>query len=100
MVESSIVIEIQFILCFIAHLEHFVNPIDFCWKTHCSLTGNGKGGCLRLVVVFSLGSSPTVEMENRVKRLQPNVNSPPFRFRSTSNDSRRYSSPLSYEPES
>ena len=58
----------------------------FCWKTHCSLAGNGKGGCSRLVVVFSLGSSPTVETENRVKRLQPNVNSPLFRFRPTSNE--------------
>ena len=28
----------------------------------------------RLVVVFSLGSSPTVDPENRVKRLQPNIN--------------------------
>ena len=30
-----------------------------------------KGG---LVVVFSLGSSPTVDTENRAKRLQPNIN--------------------------
>ena len=29
-----------------------------------------------LVVVFSLGSSPNVDAENRAKRLQPNVNSP------------------------
>ena len=29
-----------------------------------------------LVVVFLLCSSPTVDVENRVKRLQPNVNSP------------------------
>ena len=27
--------EIQFLSCFIAHLSHFVHPIDFCWKTHC-----------------------------------------------------------------
>ena len=37
-----------------------------------------KGGCLRLVDVFSLGSSPTVEAENRAKRLQPKVNSVPL----------------------
>ena len=29
-----------------------------------------------LVVVFSLGSSPTVDTENQAKRLQPNMNSP------------------------
>ena len=40
------------------------------------------GGCLHLVVVFSLGSSPTVGTENLAKRLQPNVNVPPFHFRS------------------
>ena len=49
-----------------------IDPIDFCWKTE-------KGGCLCLVVVFSLGSSPTIETENRAKRLKPNVNRPPFR---------------------
>ena len=43
-----------------------IDPIDFCWKTE-------KGGCLCLVVVFSLGSSPTIETENRAKRLQQNV---------------------------
>ena len=48
---------------FIAHLSHFVNPIDF----HCSLARNGQGGCLRLVVVFSHGSIPTVETENRAE---------------------------------
>ena len=26
--------EIQFLSCFIAHLSHFVNPIDICWKTN------------------------------------------------------------------
>ena len=61
--------EIQFLSCFIAHLSHFVNPIDFCWKTHCSLARNGKGGCLRLVEVFLLGSSPTVEKENQAKSI-------------------------------
>ena len=91
MVESSIVAKYSF--------YGVLNPIDFCWKTNCLLAGIGKGGCSRLVVVISLGSSPTVEMENRAKRLQPNVNRPPFRFRPTSNDSRRYSSPL-IEPES
>ena len=50
--------EIQFLSCFIAQLSHFANPIDFCWKTHCPLAGKGKGGCLRLVVVFSLGVRP------------------------------------------
>ena len=48
--------EIQFLSYFIAHSSHFVNHIDFCLKTHCTLAGNGKGGCLRLEVVFSLGS--------------------------------------------
>ena len=53
MVDSSIVAKYSF----------------FCWKTHCSLAGNG--GCSRLVVVFLLGSSPTVETENQAKLLQP-----------------------------
>ena len=44
---------IQFLSCFI---WHFVNPLI-------SVGRHGKGGCLRLVVVFSLCSSPTVEME-------------------------------------
>jgi hypothetical protein len=35
--------------------------------SHCSLQGG-------LVVVFLLGSSPTVETENRARRLQPNIN--------------------------
>ena len=68
MVESSIVAKYSF--------YGVLNPIDFCWKTNCLLAGIGKGGCSRLVVVISLGSSPTVEMENRAKRLQPNINSP------------------------
>ena len=42
-------------------------------KTHCSLTGKVKGG---LVVVFSLGSSPTVDTKNQAKSLQSNINSP------------------------
>ena len=37
-----------------------------------------KGG---LVAVLSHRSSPTVETENRVKRLKPNVNRPAFRLR-------------------
>ena len=49
----------------------FCKSIVFCWKTHCTLTR--KEG---LVVVFSLGYSPTVAAENRAKRLQPFVNSP------------------------
>ena len=32
-------------------------------------TGNGKGGRLRPVVVCSLGYSPTVDLDNRAKRL-------------------------------
>jgi hypothetical protein len=100
-VESSIVVKYSLYRVLLHILTHFVNPIDFCWKSHrLLLAGNVKGGCSRLAVVFLLGSSPTVEMENRVKRLQPNVNSPLFRFRPSSNDSIRYSSPLSYEPES
>ena len=71
--------KIQLLSCFIWHV---VNPIDLCLKTHCSLTENGKGGCLRLVVVFTLSSSPNVETENQAKRLQPNVNSPPFCYMS------------------
>ena len=77
----------QFLSCFIAHLSHFVNHIDFCWKTYCSLAGNKKGCCLHLGVVFSLCSIPTVMRENRVNRLQPKLNSLPFRFRPTSNES-------------
>ena len=45
----------------------FCKSIDFGWETHCSLHGG-------LVVVFSLGSSPTVDTANRAKRLQPNLN--------------------------
>ena len=45
----------------------FFKSIDFGSETHCLLQG-------RLVVVFSLGSSPTVDTENRAKRLQPNLN--------------------------
>ena len=45
----------------------FCKSIDFGWKTPCSLQGG-------LVVVFSLGSSPTVDTANRAKRLQPNIN--------------------------
>ena len=45
----------------------FCKSIDFGWETHCSLQGG-------LVVVFSLGSSPTVDTANRAKRLQPNLN--------------------------
>ena len=41
-------------------------------------TDSIKGG---LVVVFSLGSSPTVETENQAKRLQPNINGPRSGFR-------------------
>ena len=33
-------------------------------------------GLFRSVVVCSLGYSPTVDTENRVNRLQPDVNSP------------------------
>ena len=44
----------------------FCKSIDFGWETHCSLQGG-------LVVVFSLGSSPTVDTANRAKRLQPNI---------------------------
>ena len=54
--------EIQFLLCFIAHLSHLVNPIDFCWKPHCLLAGKQKGGMFRFVCII-LSSSPTVEME-------------------------------------
>ena len=71
--------KIQLLSCFIWHV---VNPIDLCLKTHCLLTENGKGGCLHLVVVFTLSSSPNVETENQAKRLQPNVNSPPFCYMS------------------
>ena len=52
----------------------FCKSIDFGWKTHCSLQGG-------LVVVFSLGSSPTVDTENRAKRLQPNINMSGSSFR-------------------
>ena len=45
----------------------FCKSIDFGSETHCSLQGG-------LVVVFSLGSSPTVDTANRAKRLQPNLN--------------------------
>ena len=49
--KSSIVAKYS---CFI---WHFVNPIDL-------LEDVKGGGCLHLVVVFSLGSSPTVKTEN------------------------------------
>ena len=52
----------------------FCKSIDFRWKTHCSLQGG-------LVVVFSLDSSPTVDTENRAKRLQPNINTSGSGFR-------------------
>ena len=45
----------------------FCTSIDFDSETHCSLQGG-------LVVVLSLGSSPTVDAANRAKRLQPNLN--------------------------
>ena len=51
--KSSITAKYSFWRVFICH---FVNPIDFCWRTHCSLTGNRTGCCLRLVLVFSLCS--------------------------------------------
>ena len=56
--------EIQFLSCF---TWHFVNPLILVGR----LIAHSKG---RLVVVFSLGSSPTVDTENRVKKLQPNIN--------------------------
>ena len=39
-----------------------------------------KGGLFTFVLVFSIGSSPTVELENGAKRQQPNVNSLHFCF--------------------
>ena len=57
--------EIQFLLW------HFVSPLISVFSL--LVDRKQKGG---LVVVFLLGSSPTVDTENRAKRLQPNINSP------------------------
>ena len=56
--------EIQFLSCF---TWHFVNPLISVGR----LIAHSKG---RLVVVSSLGSSPTVDTEKRAKKLQPNIN--------------------------
>ena len=71
---------------YLAHWAPFLGCLEWltpkCWLLVLSRVFiTGKRGCLRPVVGCSLGSSPTVDTKNRVKRLQPDVNSPPFRFR-------------------
>ena len=61
----------EWLVVFVAFQSSIVVKYSFCRVLF------GKGG---LIVVFSFGSSPTVESENRAKRLQPYVNNPHFHF--------------------
>ena len=63
--------EIQFLSCFI---WHFVNPLISVGRliAHCNPLAMRNEYSSN--VVFSLGSSPTVDTENRARRLQPNIN--------------------------
>ena len=64
--------EIQFLSFFIAHLSHFVNPIDFCRKTFCLLTGKGKGGWLQsFCSVLALLLRRRTARKTTTKRKQP-----------------------------